>query len=414
MTDEYQLADDSAKLKPGAAKPAAAQAGAVRKGGRRSPDRNDKKAKEAARRKEAAAQQNDDPNAPPPVLIPRRIRRDQLLNVTTQLAVMTDTGITLSSALNGIAEQEANPSLKTVLEDLKKSVESGESFSEALAKHPKHFDITYLSLVRASESSGTLAEMLERIADYQTREMETRGKVRAAMMYPAVMAVLSVGVSVFLLTYIFPKFTPLFAKRGSLLPLPTRIMMTLSDAMLGYWYLWILGVVALIVALVLAKTTDRGRQVWDGMKIHLPLFGPMFCKVIIGRSIRTLGTMLAAGVPTLDALRLCGEICANFYYERLWKHVSDKVTEGSSICAALTGSPLLPRTLIQMISAGEETGKLDVVLERVSSQYDKEVENAVKAMTSLIEPLMMCIMGVVVGGIALALMLPIFSLTKQP
>lgn len=411
MNDEYRLADDSAKAKQKTAD--ASPAANARKGGRRSPDRADKKAKEPPKRKDSATLRAAD-DEPPPALIPRRIRRDQLLNVTTQLAVMTDTGITLSSALNGIAEQEANPSLKTVLEDLKKSVESGESFSEALAKHPKHFDVTYLSMVKASESSGTLAEMLERIADYQTREMETRGKVRAAMMYPAVMGVLSVGVSVFLLTYIFPKFTPLFSRRGAVLPLPTRIMMTLSDTMLGYWYLWILGVVLLIVALVLAKTTARGRQAWDGMKIHLPLFGPMFRKVIIGRSIRTLGTMLAAGVPTLEALRLCGEICANFYYQRLWKHVSDKVTEGSAICAALTGTPLLPRTLIQMISAGEETGKLDAVLERVSSQYDKEVENAVKAMTSLIEPLMMCVMGVVVGGIAMALMLPIFSLTKQP
>lgn len=410
MSDEYRLADDAAKSKSQAASPAAAQS--VRKGGRRSPDRHDKKGADAAKRKDAARVQASD-DKPPPALIPHRIRKDQLLNVTTQLAVMTDTGITLSSALNGIAEQEANPSLKTVLEDLRKSVESGESFSEALAKHPKHFDITYLSLVRASESSGTLAEMLDRIAEYQTREMETRGKVQAAMMYPAVMAVLSIGVCVFLLTYIFPKFTPLFARRGAALPLPTRIMMTISDTMLNYWYLWLLGVALAIAALVAAKMTARGRQAWDGLKIHLPLFGPMIRKVIIGRSIRTLGTMLAAGVPTLDALRLCGEICANFYYQRLWKHVSDKVTEGSAICAALTGTPLLPRTLIQMISAGEETGKLDTVLERVSRQYDKEVENAVKAMTSLIEPLMMCVMGVIVGGIAMALMLPIFSLTQQ-
>lgn len=412
MTDEYRLADSSAKAAPAAASAAAGKPAPAntRKGGRRSPDRS---AKPAPVKRDAAPAAVDD-DSQQPALIPRRIRRDQLLNVTTQLAVMTDTGITLSTALAGIAEQEPNPSLKAVLEDLKKSVESGESFSEALAKHPKHFDVTYLSLIKASESSGTLAEMLERIAEYQTREMETRGKVRAAMMYPAVMAVLSTGVSVFLLTYIFPKFTPLFARRGALLPLPTRIMMTISDTMLGYWYLWLLGLALAVAAVIAAKTTARGRQVWDGMKINIPLFGPMFRKVIIGRSIRTLGTMLAAGVPTLEALRLCGEICANYYYERLWKHVSDKVTEGSAICAALTGTPLLPRTLIQMISAGEETGKLDVVLERVSTQYDKEVENAVKAMTSLIEPLMMCIMGVVVGGIAMGLMLPIFSLTKQP
>lgn len=357
-------------------------------------------------------EEDDDDDVPG--FFSRRVSRQQLIYVTNQLSIMTETGITLSTALGAILAQEQHPGLRYVLNDLKTRVESGGDFSDALERHPEVFDKTFVALVRASEQTGTLAEMLARIAGYLAKENETRSKVRAALAYPAVMAVLAVSVSVFLLTYIFPKFTPLFARKGMDLPTPTKIMMVISDSMTGYWWGWLVGVGLLVAGLVVSRRTERGRLGWDWLKIQLPVFGPMFRKVIISRGIRTLGTMLASGVPTLEALRLCGEISANHFYTRLWQHVENKVTEGSAICSALAGTSLLPPTLIQMISAGEETGKLDVVLEHVSNHYDHEVEHSIKAATSLIEPIMMTIMGVVIGGIALALMLPIFSLTKGP
>ena len=298
------------------------------------------------------------------------------------------------------------------MKDLKETVEGGQDFSTALARHPQYFDKTYLSLVKASEATGTLGSMLDRIAGYLRKEAETRSKVRAAMAYPAVMMVVATGVTIFLLTYIMPKFTPLFKSRGTKLPMPTLIMMTLSDALLHYWYLWLLGAVATVIGFLYGRRTQAGRQVLDWVKINAPIVGPMFRKVTISRSIRTLGTMLGSGVPIIEAIRLAGDVSSNYYYEQLWHKVLDEVTGGKRICEVLHGEPLFPKILVQMIAAGEDTGKLDVVLEKVSGYYDGEVETSLKATTSLIEPIMISVMGVVVGTIGLALMLPIFSLSK--
>jgi type IV pilus assembly protein PilC len=347
-------------------------------------------------------------------LFPSRISKNDLIYVTSQLAIMVDTGITLSTALSGIVEQEPNLTLRRVLKTLKEEVEGGQDFSTALAKHPQHFDKTYVSLVKASEATGSLGPMLNRIATYLRKEVETRSKVRAAMAYPTVMMVVASGVTIFLLTYILPKFTPLFKSKGTQLPKPTLMMMALSDAMLHYWYLWLLGAVAAVAGFLYGRRTQAGRQVLDWLKINVPIVGPMFRKVIISRGIRTLGTMLAAGVPVMEALRLAGAVSSNFYYEQLWTKVLDEVAGGKRICEILNGNPLFPRVLVQMIAAGEDTGKLDQVLEKVSTYYDAEVETSLKATTSLIEPIMISIMGVVVGTIGLALMLPIFSLSKQP
>ena len=256
--------------------------------------------------------------------------------------------------------------------------------------------------------------MLDRIANYLRKEVESRGKVRAAMAYPTVMMVLAVGVPIFLLTYILPKFTPMFKSKGTDLPKPTLIMMAISDVILGYWYIWAVVIVLLIVGFILGKRTEQGRRALDWLKINMPILGPMFRKVIISRSIRTLGTMLANGVSIVDSIKLSGEVSGNYYYEKLWEDVLDQVTGGKKICDVLAGNPLFPNVLVQMISSGEETGKLDYVLERVSSYYDQEVDNALKTATAMIEPIMISVMGVVVGGIGMALLLPIFSLSKQP
>jgi type IV pilus assembly protein PilC len=345
-------------------------------------------------------------------LFPRRISKNELIYVTCQLAIMVETGITISTALTGILDQETNPTLRRVLKDLKETVEGGQDFSAALARHPQYFDKTYLSLVKASEATGTLGSMLDRIAGYLRKEAETRSKVRAAMAYPAVMMVVATGVTVFLLTFIMPKFTPLFKSRGTKLPTPTLLMMALSDALLHYWYFWLIGAAVAVIGFLYGRRTQAGRQILDWVKINAPIVGPMFRKVTISRSIRTLGTMLGSGVPIMEAIRLAGDVSSNYYYEQLWHKVLDEVTGGKRICEVLHGEPLFPKILVQMIAAGEDTGKLDVVLEKVSTYYDGEVETSLKATTSLIEPIMISVMGVVVGTIGLALMLPIFSLSK--
>lgn len=359
---------------------------------------------------EATSEEDDDVGS----LFPRRIGKYDLIYVTSQLSIMVETGITLSVALSSIAQEEQNPTLRSLLNDLKKSVESGDDFSTALARHPKVFDKTYISLIKASEATGKLGEMLDRVAAYLRKEVETRGKVRSAMAYPAVMMAVATAVTIFLLTYILPKFTPLFLSRGKSLPTPTRIMMAASELMINYWYAWLAGVAALVAGFIYGKRTEPGRKAWDWLKINTPIIGPMFRKVAISRSIRTLGTMIGSGVSMLDALRLSAEVTGNYYYEQLWLNVLEHVTSGKQICESLRGNPLFPSVLVQMIASGEDTGKLDSVLEKVSTYYDQEVESALKTATSLIEPLMITAMGFVVGGIGLSLLLPIFSLSRNP
>ncbi len=342
----------------------------------------------------------------------RRVTRQDIIYATAQLAIMTETGINLSEALSGLIDGEKNLRWKQVLLDLKSGIDSGEDFSASLSRFPKHFDRTYVSLIKASESTGALAEMLERIALYLRKELETRSKVRGAMAYPAVMGFVATGVTLFLLTYVLPKFTPLFNRKGMKLPLPTVVMMTLSHWLLDFWYLWLVGSIALTLGFIFGRRTETGRSAWDWFKINAPLVGPMFRKVTISRSIRTLGTMIASGVSMLESLKLCADVSGNYYYEQLWLAVLDRVTCGEQICDVLRGSSLFPPMLVQMISSGEKTGKLDVVLEKVSDYYDQEVDTAIKTCTSMIEPIMITVMGVVVGGIGMALMLPIFSLSR--
>jgi type IV pilus assembly protein PilC len=349
-----------------------------------------------------------------PGLFPRRVTKSEIIYATSQLAIMVDTGITLSAALDSIVEEEQNPSLKRILSELRNSVQEGEDFSTALARYPKYFDKTYLALVKASEATGKLGEMLDRIAAYLRKELETRSKVRAAMAYPTVMLVLAIGVTIFLLTFVLPKFTPLFERKGIDLPKPTIVMMTVSRVMIDYWPFWVAGAAALVAGFLIGKRTEPGRQLWDQIKLNLPILGPMFRKVVISRSIRTLGTMVASGVSMLEAIKLSAEVAGNYHYEQIWLKVLEEITSGNQIHTVLHGSPLFPPVLVQMIRSGEETGKLDVVLERVSNYYDQEVETSLKTATSLIEPIMIAVMGVVVGGIGMALLLPIFSLSRAP
>ncbi len=345
-------------------------------------------------------------------LLTRPITKKDLLQFTDQLALLTDTGVSLAQAVRTIAEQESHPRLRRLLEDLLEKLEQGEDFSRALEDHSRLFGPTYVALVRAGEATGLMSQMLQRVADYLRAELDTRRKVRAAMAYPCVMAVMAVGVTIFLLTYVLPKFTPLFSRRGMELPLPTRVVLAISHALMGYWWAWLLALGAGGVALAWALRSEAGRWHWDGLKLRLPVLGPLVQRIILSRSLRTLGVLLHCGVPLLDALRLTSQVSGNRRYQESWDRVSEEVTAGKEIHVVLQEEPLFPPMLVQMIATGEETGRLDEVLQRISQHYDREVEAALKTATSLIEPLMIGVMGVVVGGIGLALMLPIFKLSS--
>lgn len=346
-------------------------------------------------------------------LFTRRVKRSDVLYATNQLAVMVETGVNLSEALAAIIEQEENPTFRKILTRIRSQVESGNDFSTALIEYPKHFDQTYVSLIKASEATGLLGEMLDRIAGHLRKEIEARSKIRAAMIYPCVMFTMAVGVTIFLLTFVLPKFMPLFETRGVKLPIPTRVMLGISHIVMDFWQWWIAGIIAAIIGFIFAKRTETGGRMWDTAKLNFPVIGAAIRKIVLSRSIRTLGVMVQAGVPVLDALKLTSQISGNRLYRDIWLNVIDEVTAGKEIHTALMNSPLFPKTLVRMIASGEETGKLDRVLQRVSDYYDQEVETSVKAATSLIEPIMIGIMGVIVGGIGLGLLLPIFSLSAS-
>jgi len=336
-----------------------------------------------------------------------------VLNFTSQLAVMVRAGISLRGALDGIADQTPNAKFRKILHQIKQDVESGKSFSEALSKHPKQFGPLYVNMVRASEMSGSFSEMLDRIAAYQSHQLETRNMVVGAMIYPSVIAGLAVGVTVFLLTFVLPKFKSVFAGKEEAMPWPTIFLMSVSDFMVQYW--WGLLIAALLFALLLVflVRTEPGGKWFDYFKLKVPILKNMFSALYISRSLHTMGELVNAGVPMLDTIAITGAISGNRMFQRLWKAVHGSVKEGKKITHPLQKTDLLPQPVVQMIGAGEESGKLGEVLDEVSSFYSKQLRETIKTVTSMIEPLMIVIMGTIVGFIAMAIILPIFKLSTM-
>jgi type IV pilus assembly protein PilC len=335
-----------------------------------------------------------------------------ILNFTTQLAVMVRAGISIRAAIEGIADQAENPKLRQMLQSIRRDVEAGKSFSEALAKHPKHFNSLYINMVRASEMSGSFARMLDRIAAYMTQQLETSAMVKGAMIYPGVIMTLAIATTIFLLTFVLPKFAMVFKGKEAALPWPTTFLMGLSDFMVNWWYLVILGLIVGVVGFFLFIRTDTGRLWWDKTQLTMPLLSRMFRALYISRSLHTMGELVNAGVPMLDTLAITGDIAGNSLFRRMWRAVYASVKQGKKISFTLTKTPLLPKSVVQMVSAGEESGKLAEVLDEISTFYAKQLRDVIKTVTGLIEPIMIMLMGGIVGFIAMAIILPIFRLSS--
>ncbi len=334
-----------------------------------------------------------------------------VLNFTTQLAVMVRAGISLRAALDAIGDQTENPKFKVMIVQMKQDVEAGRQFSEALAKHPKQFSALYVNMVRASEMSGSFSHMLERIATYQEQQIETKSMVVGAMIYPGVIGSLAVAVTFFLLTFVLPRFAMVFQGKESAMPGPTRFLMALSAFMTEWWWAVLLGMVVLAGAFFMFIRTEAGAWWFDGVKLKIPIFKKMFRALYISRSLHTMGELVNAGVPMLDTLRITGDISGNRLYKRLWRGVYGAVKQGKKIVQTMQKSPLLPKSVVQMVSAGEESGKLGEVLDEISTFYTKQLKEVIKRVTSMIEPIMIIVMGSIVGFIAMAIILPIFKLS---
>lgn len=335
-----------------------------------------------------------------------------ILDFTTQLAVMIRAGISLRAALEGISDQVTNPKFKKILMAIKSDVESGRQFSEAIAKYPKLFGPLYVNMVRASEMSGSFAKMLDRIAGFIGQQLETRKMVIGASIYPGIIGGMATAVTVFLLTFVLPRFEGVFAGKEEVLPGPTKFLLGLSDWMIQYWYLILIGVVIAIITFFLFIATTVGRYWWDRTKLTVPLFSRMFRALYVSRSLQTMGELLNAGVPMLDTLAITGDISGNVLFKKMWRNVYVAVKQGKKVQHQLTRTKLLPKSVVQMIGAGEESGRLGEVLEEISEFYAKALRDAIKAVTSMIEPIMIVLMGSIVGFIAMAIILPIFKMSN--
>jgi type IV pilus assembly protein PilC len=299
-----------------------------------------------------------------------------------------------------------------MLEQMKRDVESGKQFSDALMRYPKTFSPLYINMVKASELSGSFSSMLDKIAIYLQHQIETRSMIIGAMIYPGIIGAMAVSTTIFMLTFVLPRFLVIFKGHEDVLPMPTKILLAMSNFMTHYWYILLVALIAAIWGGMLLLRTDGGRLWFDKMKLTIPLVKKLCRALYISRSLHTMGQLLNAGVPMLDTLAITAEISGNLLYKRMWRGVHSAVKQGKKISQPLMKSPLLPKAVVQMISAGEESGKLGEVLAEVADYYNRELRAVIKSVTAMIEPLMIVAMGTVVGFIAMSIILPIFKISQ--
>ena len=338
--------------------------------------------------------------------------KKDIMNFTNQLAVMVRAGISLQDSLESIAEQQTNQKLKAIIFDLKNQIESGQSFSQALAEHSDVFSNIYINMVAAAEVSGSLSEMLQKLSEYLQQEAETRSQIRGAMVYPAIIAFMAISVTIFLLCFVLPKFGAIFAGKEHLLPKPTKILMGTSAFMRNYWFLLLPAVVGAIGGFFYFIRTNVGRQWWDRTKLVLPIIKKLCKSLYITRSLHTMGVLSQAGVPILDTVSITAKIAGNILFKNMWLSVHEDVRQGKKIASSLGRNDLMPGDVVQMIKSGEDSGTMSKVLKDVSEYYAKELKTIIKTVTSMIEPIMIVLMGLLVGFIAMSIMLPIFKMSS--
>jgi type IV pilus assembly protein PilC len=333
-----------------------------------------------------------------------------LTTFTRQLATLVDAGLPLLRGLRVLEKQERNAALKRILAELATSIEGGSTFSEALAQHPKVFNKLFVNMVKAGELGGVLEVVLKRLAEFSEKAQKIKGKVKAAMFYPIAVLIVAVGIMVLLLTFVVPKFRDVFGGMGITLPGFTVFVLNVSDLVKNN-ILGTLGAFAVVFVLFkLFTKTKFGRHVWDKVKLKLPPTGQVVTKVSISRFTRTLGTLVSSGVPILQALTIVKETAGNVIIANAVAMVHESVKEGETITAPLEASRVFPPMVISMVDVGEQTGALPEMLLKIADNYDEEVDNAVSAMTSLLEPIMIVFLAVIVGSIVIAMFLPLIAM----
>ncbi|MDD5697010.1 MAG: type II secretion system F family protein [Victivallaceae bacterium] len=343
------------------------------------------------------------------------IKRKQLTLFTRQLAILLDAGLPLIRSLKTLERQSRDPIVKLIIGETAETVESGSTFSESLAKNPKSFDRLFLNMIRAGEAAGAMETILNRLANFMESSARIAGKVKSALIYPIVVLVVAGGVTAGLMVFIVPNFTKIFDDllKGEPLPAITQWVMNASEVMKNDALTVIGIIVGIIIAIKLICKTKQGKYVFDWIKYNMPLFGPIIAKTAISRFARTLGTLMASGVGVLGALNIVRETAGNDVVANAVGKVHDAVKEGEGIAPPLGATKIFPEMVVSMIEVGEETGKLPDMLEKIADTYEEEVNNAVGALTSLIEPLMIVGLAVIVGTIVVALFLPLTKIIEK-
>ena len=352
-----------------------------------------------------------------PELYRVKVRQSELILFTTQLSVMLDSGVVLSDALDAIAAQAEHGTFKMVIMDVAEKVKGGESFSKALAGYSKVFNTMFISMVRASEASGRMAEMLDVLSGYLNFESENRKRIKGALTYPFIMALMAVAATGTLMFFVLPRFMRIYESRGAALPKLTQILVSFSKILGNLQIMAGVFTVAIFVSIGLYYWTGTlsGRRVIDFIKIRTPVLGTMFVDTVVTRSMRIMATMINTGVNLLESIEVVQSSCQNYYFQQLWAVVDGKIRDGFQLSESILISPghdLIAPGIIQMLRAGEKSGRLGEVCDKVSVFYEKKLEASIRNVMVLIEPVMITVVGTIIGTIAIALLLPVFRISS--
>jgi type IV pilus assembly protein PilC len=329
---------------------------------------------------------------------------------TRQLATMIDAGLPLVQCLDILASQSQNKAFQKILFSVKNAVEQGATFSDALRRHPKVFDELYVNLVAAGEIGGILDTILGRLAIYIEKAVKLKGQLKSAMYYPAGIVIVAGGVIAVMMLKVIPTFEKMYTDMHGELPGPTQVVIHISHIFANDWYIFIAAMIGFIAFITAVNRTDRGKATIDRFLLAVPIIGPTLRKIVVARFTRTLGTLLSSGVPILDALDICARTAGNRVVQNAVLRTKTRIAEGHDMAGPLGESKVFPSMVVQMIGVGEQTGAMDQMLQKIADFYEEEVDTAVAGLTSLIEPVMMAFLGVVVGGLIIAMYLPIFKL----
>lgn len=343
-----------------------------------------------------------------------RVKLTDLAIFARQFSTMLDAGVSLIRCLDVLQAQTNNARLRKILMDLSARVESGESLSRSMARHPKAFSQLIIGLIRAGEVGGVLEESLQRIAGFLEKDVELRRKIRSALTYPVIVLLAAVGIVIFLVSWLVPQFASLFKELGiKEMPAPTQFLIDLSALFTQRWYVVIIAVVAILVAYKLFVSTRVGRRVADRVKLRIPVFGPLHHKIVMARFSRTMGTLLASGVPILQAMETVAGVVGNSVVSDAVIESRARIREGEKIADPLQRSKMFPPMVVHMVSVGEESGSLDHMLNKIADFYENEVEMTIASLTAAIEPVMIVLLGFIVGFIVISMFLPMIEVISN-